>query len=68
MDKLNDDSKVILSDRSFISSLAYQEPADWIKQINKYAKEPDLVLLLDVDVKTSVNRCSKKTNLKMRNF
>lgn len=34
MDKLNDDSKVILSDRSFISSLAYQEPADWIKQIN----------------------------------
>ena len=39
MDKLNDDSKVILSDRSFISSLAYQEPADWIEQINKYAKE-----------------------------
>ena len=47
MDKLNDDSKVILSDRSFISSLAYQEPAEWIEQINKYAKEPDLVLLLD---------------------
>ena len=60
MDKLNDDSKVILSDRSFISSLAYQEPAEWIEQINKYAKEPDLVLLLDVDVKTSVNRCSKE--------
>ena len=60
MDKLNDDSKVILSDRSFISSLAYQEPAEWIEQINKYAKEPDLVLLLDVDVKTSINRCSKE--------
>ncbi|WP_299524956.1 dTMP kinase [uncultured Methanobrevibacter sp.] len=59
MDKLNDDSKVILSDRSFISSLAYQKPVEWIKQINKYAKEPDLVLLLDMDVKTSVNRCSK---------
>ena len=59
-DKLNDDSKVILSDRSFISSLAYQEPAEWIEQINKYSKEPDLVLLLDVDVKTSVNRCSKE--------
>lgn len=63
MDKLNDDSKVILSDRSFISSLAYQEPAEWIEQINKYAKEPDLVLLLDVDVKTSVNRCSKEDEI-----
>lgn len=68
MDKLNDDSKVILSDRSFISSLAYQEPADWIKQINKYAKEPDLVLLLDVAVKTSVNRCSKEDEFENEEF
>ena len=68
MDKLNDNSKVILSDRSFISSLAYQEPADWIKQINKYAKEPDLVLLLDVDVKTSVNRCSKEDEFENEEF
>ena len=29
MDKLEDDKKVIISDRSFISSLAYQEPAEW---------------------------------------
>ena len=68
MDKLNDDSKVILSDRSFISSLAYQEPAEWIEQINKYAKEPDLVLLLDVDVKTSVNRCSKEDEFENEEF
>ena len=68
MDKLNDESKVILSDRSFISSLAYQEPADWIKEINKYAKEPDLVLLLDVDVKTSVNRCSKEDEFENEEF
>ena len=68
MDKLNDDSKVILSDRSFISSLAYQEPAEWIEQINKYAKEPDLVLLLDVDVKTSINRCSKEDEFENEEF
>ena len=55
-DKLSDDKKVILSDRSFISSLAYQEPADWIVELNKYAKKPDLVLFLDLDVKTSVSR------------
>ena len=34
MDKLNDENKVIISDRSFISSLAYQEPKEWINEIN----------------------------------
>ena len=49
MDKINNaGNKVILSDRSFISSLAYQEPQDWIKEINKFACEPDLLLLIDL--------------------
>lgn len=68
MDKLNDSSKIILSDRSFISSLAYQKPIGWIKQINKYVKEPDLVLLLDMDVKTSVDRCSKEDEFENEEF
>ena len=68
MDKLEDKSKIIISDRSFISSLAYQEPADWIGVLNKYAKKPDLLLLLDLDVKRSVSRTSGRTHLKMRNF
>ena len=38
MDKLEDESKIIISDRSFISSLAYQEPAAWIEVLNRYAK------------------------------
>ncbi|MEE1129037.1 MAG: dTMP kinase [Methanobrevibacter sp.] len=58
MDKLSDDSKIFISDRSFISSLAYQEPAEWIEVLNKYAKKPDLLLLLDLDVKKSVARTS----------
>lgn len=58
MDELEDDKKVIISDRSFISSLAYQEPRDWIYELNKYAKKPDLLILLDLDVKTSVSRTS----------
>ena len=58
MDKLEDKSKIIISDRSFISSLAYQEPADWIEVLNRYAKKPDLLLLLDLDVKKSVARTS----------
>lgn len=68
MDKLSDEKKVILSDRSFISSLAYQEPADWIAEINKYAKTPDLVLLLDLDVKTSVSRTSGEDEFENEEF
>jgi len=58
MDKLEDDSKIFISDRSFISSLAYQEPAEWIEVLNRYAKKPDLLILLDLDVKKAVARTS----------
>ena len=68
MDKLSDDKKVIISDRSFISSLAYQEPADWISVLNKYAKKPDLLLLLDLDVKTSVSRTSGEDTFENEEF
>ena len=68
MDKLNDESKVIISDRSFISSLAYQQPAEWIEVLNKYAKRPDLLLLLDLDVKKSVSRTSGKDTFENEEF
>ncbi len=68
MDKLSDDKKVFISDRSFISSLAYQEPAEWIRELNKYAKKPDLVLLLDLDVKTSVARTSGEDEFENEEF
>ena len=68
MDKLNDDSKIIISDRSFISSLAYQEPIEWVEEINKYAKQPDLLILLDLDVKKSVARTSGKDTFENEEF
>jgi dTMP kinase len=58
MDKLEDKSKIIISDRSFISSLAYQGDAEWIEILNRYAKKPDLLILLDLDVEKSVARTS----------
>ena len=58
MDKLEDKSKIIISDRSFISSLAYQGDAVWIEILNRYAKKPDLLILLDLDVEKSVARTS----------
>ena len=68
MEKLEDASKIFISDRSFISSLAYQEPADWIEVLNKYAKKPDLLLLLDLDVKTSVARTSGEDTFENEQF
>lgn len=58
MDELEDESKIIISDRSFISSLAYQGNPEWVSVLNKYAKKPDLLILLDLDVKKSVARTS----------
>ncbi|WP_432645513.1 dTMP kinase [Methanobrevibacter sp.] len=58
INELEDKSKIFISDRSFISSLAYQEPKEWIEILNKYAKKPDLLILLDLDVKKSVARTS----------
>lgn len=68
MDKLEDEKKIIISDRSFISSLAYQEPTGWIAILNKYAKKPDLLILLDLDVKTSVIRASGEDTFENEEF
>ena len=68
MDKLEDESKIIISDRSFISSLAYQEPREWVEVLNKYAKKPDLLILLDLDVKKSVGRTSGKDTFENEKF
>ena len=57
IEQLEKENVVVISDRSFYSSLSYQDPQDWIKEINKFAKITDLVLLLDLDVKKSVERC-----------
>ena len=71
MDKIDNEeycNKVIISDRSFYSSLAYQEPLDWISEINKYAKKPDLVLLLDIDINLAIERCSGEDEFEKKSF
>ena len=66
MDRLEDESKIIISDRSFLSSLVYQDDADWIEVLNRYAKRPDLLILLDLDAKTSVARTSGEDTFEMK--
>ena len=43
-------NNIILSDRSYISSMAYQGLSDntqWVQEVNKHMIEPDLVILLE---------------------
>ena len=68
IEQLEKDNVVVISDRSFYSSLSYQDPKDWIKEINKFAKIPDLVLLLDLDVKKSVERCDGTDEFEKEEF
>ncbi|MDR3062539.1 MAG: dTMP kinase [Methanobrevibacter sp.] len=56
IEKKENEKIAIISDRSFYSSLAYQKPFEWIKEINKYVKKPDIVLLLDLDEKSALSR------------
>ncbi|MDD3754126.1 MAG: dTMP kinase [Methanobacterium sp.] len=59
---------VILSDRSFYSSLAYQNGAEWIAQINQHALKPDLVILLDLDTETALKRCEGIDSFEEKSF
>ncbi len=49
--------KVVISDRCFYSSMVYQNDVEWISQINKYAKRPDITILLDLETETALKRC-----------
>jgi len=61
-------NKIILSDRSFYSSLAYQDYKNWIAEINKFAKKPDIVFLLDLDVDLAIERCSGEDEFEKKTF
>jgi len=61
-------AKIVVSDRSFYSSMVYQNDSKWIAEINKHAKEPDLVILLDIDPETAVSRCEGMDSFEEQNF
>jgi dTMP kinase len=58
--KAESEGKIVLSDRCFYSSMVYQNGAEWIKEINKFAKKPDIVLLMDIEPETAISRCEGK--------
>ena len=57
-----DENFIVISDRYIESSIVYQSlqseqiSIEWIKDINKFAGEPDLTIILDIDSKISLAR------------
>ncbi|MCL2156981.1 MAG: dTMP kinase [Methanobrevibacter sp.] len=66
--KYEEENKIVISDRSFYSSLAYQNHQKWVFEINKFAKKPDLVLLLDLDVDVAIERCLEEDEFEKKFF
>ena len=62
------ENKIVISDRSFYSSIVYQNEPGWLYEVNRYVKTPDSVILLDVDVKTAISRCEGKDSFENEFF
>lgn len=54
------DGFIVISDRYFYSSVAYQAacgaPADWVLEVNKWALRPDLAIYLDIEPEEAISR------------
>jgi dTMP kinase len=51
--------KIVISDRYFLSSLAYQSldaDAGFIEDVNRYHRKPDITFLIDIDPEISLKR------------
>ncbi|MFX1339459.1 MAG: dTMP kinase [Promethearchaeota archaeon] len=57
-----DEGHIVISDRYIESSIVYQSlqsdeiSIEWVKEINKFAGEPDLTIILDINPKISLAR------------
>lgn len=65
-----DEGKIVVSDRYFYSSLAYQGEAgldvEWIKEINRLSLSPNLAIYLDVPPEVVVKRMRRKKSVMER--
>ncbi|MBI5680048.1 MAG: dTMP kinase [Methanobacterium sp.] len=60
--------KAVISDRCFYSSIAYQNDPLWTFELNKFVKKPNIVILLDLDVETALERCDGKDSFENKAF
>jgi dTMP kinase len=61
------DGKLVVCDRYFYSSLAYQGSADlsldWISEINRYALKPDFAVFIDVAPEKVLQRLKRRKSV-----
>lgn len=60
----NTKEKIIISDRSFYSSICYQNnktvEKEWIRQVNNHTPLPDVTILLDLSENEAIKRCDRE--------
>ena len=65
-----EEGKIVVSDRYVYSSLAYQGAAgldiQWIEEINRLARPPDLAIYIDVPAEVVVKRIRRKKSVMER--
>lgn len=61
------DGRLVISDRYFFSSFAYQGSAGlnlkWIRMLNEYALKPDLAIFIDVPPETVLKRLERRKSV-----
>ncbi|MBP2046477.1 dTMP kinase [Methanobacterium aggregans] len=62
------EGQIVVSDRCFYSSMVYQDGAEWIGEINRFVRKPDVTLLLDLDPETAMTRCEGSDSFEDLNF
>lgn len=64
MEAKNSKDKILISDRSFYSSVCYQNnptiTPEWVRMVNNHAPRPDLTILLDLTENEAIKRCDKE--------
>lgn len=67
-----DKTKFILSDRSFYSSIAYQDNPNidmqWLRKVNDYTPQPDMMILFDLDEDEAIKRCDETEVFETKEF
>lgn len=61
-------NNLVISDRCFYSSIVYQNGAEWLYEINKFIRKPDMVILLDLDVDNALKRCDGEDSFENKAF
>jgi len=64
IDPALEEGRIVISDRYVHSSLAYQGAEgvslEWVKEVNSFARKPDLCILLDIGPETGLGRMRRR--------